>query len=271
MAFWWYLIAGAAGAAAGLFVAIASTRVSKGLGVGAGVIAGIAIALVVQAVGQTFATSSATAGYPSEAATMSEPSTTSESTAPEDGSSTSPAPEEPSSVPETTEPTTSSAASDEDQSTSGRYYLADVRRVETEKEGRVGGCTGGCTGFKGGSGRIGGEVFPQSYLMGVAADGRRSTAVWNSVNSCSVLDVTVGLDDSSTAAQVTFAITKDDAAPEVLGTTTLGRSIAVESSLDGVARFQLAAYVSGSEASDEVRVVWGDAVMTCRPGSIVGG
>lgn len=37
-----------------------------------------------------------------------------------------------------------------------------------------------------------------------------------------------------------------------------------------VAQFELAAYVSGPKAGDEVRVVWGDAVVTCQPGSIAG-
>lgn len=273
MAFWWFLLAGAAGAALGFFVAEASARVSKGAGLGGGLALGIGVALLIQALGQTYASSATTAPDPISPATVSQTRSTnepvesaqpteepgpSEDTPTDDGPVTTPA----------DEPTTDDT---ETSSGNGRYYLARVQRIEEEKEGRVGGCTGGCTGFRAGSGRIGGTVFPQSFLMGVDSGGRRSIAVWNSVNSCSSLNANVGLDDSSGNAQVTFTVSKNGDAPVELATMSLGQSQSIETSLEGVAQFELAAYVSGPKVTSAVKVVWGDAVMTCEPGSITGG
>lgn len=263
---------GRGGAALGFFVAEASARVSKGAGLGGGLVLGICVALLIQALGQTYASSATTAPDPISPATVSQTRTTNEpvesaqpteepspeGTPTDDGPVTTPA----------DDPTTDDTAT---SSGNSRYYLARVQRIEEEKEGRVGGCTGGCTGFRAGSGRIGGSVFPQSFLMGVDSGGRRSIALWNSVNSCSSLNANVGLDDSSGNAQVTFTVSKNGDAPIELATTSVGEAQSIETSLEGVAQFELAAYVSGPKVTSDVKVVWGDEVMTCEPGSITGG
>lgn len=276
MTFWWYLIAGVAGAVVGLLVAVASVRVSKGAGIGGGLVVGIVVALVVQAFGQTYALPGTPAPEQANSGVESTPEAAPEPT--QSASVTSTPPDQlPTAEPTNTaeapvgqdEPTEAdSAEPTADENPEHRYFLGDVRRIRTEKEGRAGGCTGGCTGFRAGSGRIGGTVFSQSFLMGVAADGRRSVAAWNSVRQCSSLEATLGLDDASTSAEVTFTISRDGGSAEWLATTSLAQTEPIYVSLDGVAQFELAAYVSGAKAENDVRVVLGDAVMICRSGSI---
>ncbi|WP_143483587.1 NPCBM/NEW2 domain-containing protein [Propionicimonas paludicola] len=236
----------------------------------------IVVAVLVQAIGQTYASTGGSAlpqvdspAIPPQAGNRGSPAPSTPAEEPEPVPSSSPvensAPVEDTDGPPEDEPTQAATSIEQP---SGRYYLVNLRRIEEEKEGRVGSCTGGCTGFAPGPGHIGGSVFPRSYLMGVAGDGRRSRAVWNSVNSCSALDATVGLDDSSGAGQVTFTISRDGGPAEELATTSLGQRQLVSVPLDGVAQFELAAYVSGSPVPQGVKVVWGDAVIVCEPGSL---
>lgn len=148
------------------------------------------------------------------------------------------------------------------------YYLSDVYPVATEKENRPGYCTGGCTGFRPGSARIGPNVYPKSYVMGNDGDGRRSVAVWNTARSCSRLEMTVGVDNSTVSrSQFTFTLSKDGKPPSVLATTGLAEPKNVTVDLEGVAQIQIAAYVSGPKA-EGVSMVLGDAVLTCLPGSL---
>lgn len=149
------------------------------------------------------------------------------------------------------------------------YSLARLPTAATEKEGRPGGCTGGCTGFRAGSGRIAGVVYPSSYLMGVAGNGRRSTAVWNSSASCTSLVGTFGLEDSSSAsATLTLTISIDGGAARAIGTTTRAKPLAVSHSLIGVGQFELAVYVSGPSVSGEPQALLGDFYISCRSGSL---
>lgn len=149
------------------------------------------------------------------------------------------------------------------------YYLAALPTISREKEGRPGRCTGGCTGFRQGSGRIQGTVFPTSFKMSVAADGRRSTAVWNLARSCTTLNMTVGLDDErSPMANVTFTLSKDGSTPEHLVTVGLAEHGLVSESVEGAAQIQIAAYVSGTRAESEVPILLGDARVTCVAGTL---
>lgn len=151
-----------------------------------------------------------------------------------------------------------------------QYYLADLPTVKVEKEGRAGQCTGGCTGFHQGAGRIQGKVYPNSYLMEVAADGRRSVATWNLARSCSSLSLTVGLDDLvAPAAQVTFTLSTDGASPQELATVELATPGHVaDFPVDGVAQIEIAAHVSGSTPDSAVDILLGDARLTCAPSSL---
>ncbi|MFT3832454.1 MAG: NPCBM/NEW2 domain-containing protein [Micropruina sp.] len=148
------------------------------------------------------------------------------------------------------------------------YYLADIYPVATEKENRPGRCTGGCTGFGPRSARIGTNVYPKSYVMGNDGDGRRSVATWNTARNCSRLEMTVGVDNSTvTRSRFTFTISRDGEPPKELATTGLADPYKVSAELDGVTQIQIAAYVSGAEA-EGVKMVLGDAVLTCFPGSL---
>lgn len=106
----------------------------------------------------------------------------------------------PSGSPEASSPgLQSSTVSPSATPSASRYFLAKLAPVASEKEGRPGSCTGGCTGFTSGPGRIAGMVYPVSFLMGNDGDGRRSTATWNLARSCSRLEMTVGVDDSTSS------------------------------------------------------------------------
>lgn len=148
-----------------------------------------------------------------------------------------------------------------------RYYLAELYPSYTEKEGRPGRCTGGCTGFRGGSARIKGVMYPKSFLMSNDGDGRRSVAKWNTARSCSDLQMTVGLNDSSAPTEVTFTVSQDGREPVSIARVALSQPEKVTVSVADTAQVEVAAYVSGRDASP-VNVVLGDAVLTCDPGSL---
>lgn len=146
------------------------------------------------------------------------------------------------------------------------YRLSEMEPIETVKEGRRSGCTGGCTGFTADAARIGGTIYPRSWLLGVDADGARSSITFNPSKSCRELRGSVGLSDKSSRTEITIAVEKDGSEPEVLATAPLGEAKKVKVDLNNVATFTLSAYISGSEVENATAVL-GDMVMTCEKGS----
>lgn len=146
------------------------------------------------------------------------------------------------------------------------YYLADLEPVETEIEGRAGGCTGGCAGFDGGSASTAGDSYTRSYIMRLDADGDRSTSTWNALRSCSRFEATVGLDDESDSAIASFTIELDGEGPRTLAELRTGESKHVTIEMGDIYRFVLAASLMAEPENDGQSAVWGDARLLCdRP------
>lgn len=235
----------------------------------------VAVAAFAQSGRQTAPTQSAgeasasppPAGSPS-GTTSSAPTPTADASTPV----TPPAPTETSddsNYPDGTDPATDDAALQPEQSEpSPIFFLATVPKSAMVKEGRTGNCTGGCTGFRGGSARIAGTVYPQSWRMKLDGDGRRGTTSWNTVRACESVTATVGVDDEAPPGTVvTFTLAHNGGAAQTLATTALGEAVTFTEDLTGVATVEVAAYVSGPEVEDP-RVVWGDIRATCTPGAL---
>jgi hypothetical protein len=258
-----------------LLLARVFEQLRGGKGVGLGLVAWVVVALLVQAgldAGKSGAGRSGDEAGP-ETPSHSAPST---SSTPEASPSPTEAttPDEPSESEPEPSSTTPAGELDGDQGPAGvgpqLYRLADLDPTHTEREGWPGNCTGGCTGFEPGSGRIAGEVYPSSYLMDVAGDGRYSIASWNIARRCTTLDMTAGLDDENAPdANVTFTISLDGGPRMAVATVGLSQPGEVRGvSVRGAARVEVGAYVSGPEVDDEVPIVLGDAQLTCDPGTL---
>lgn len=146
------------------------------------------------------------------------------------------------------------------------YWLSQLRPIETVKEGARSGCTGGCTGFRTDAARIGPTAYTRSWLLGVVSDGTRSSITFNPSKACTELSGSVGLSDDSPLTEITFAIEKDGAQPEVLATAPLGDAKEISVDLTDVATFKLSAYISGSKVKGATAVL-GDMAMVCEEGS----
>lgn len=166
----------------------------------------------------------------------------------------------------TTTVTATPSSSASTVSGSQTYWLSEADAIETEKEGRSGGCTGGCTGFRADAARIGSNVYPRSWLLGVDQDGARSSITFNPSKACNELRGSVGLSDDSPRTEITVAIEKDGSNPEVLATAPLGEARDVSVNLNDVASFTLSAYISGSKVEGATAVL-GDMAMACEGGS----
>lgn len=152
------------------------------------------------------------------------------------------------------------------------YRLSDLWPVYSEKEGRPGSCTHNCTGFDPGAARVGGDVYPNSWLMQIDGDGRRGTMQWNPAGACESIRGHVGLTDDSLPTEVTFTIEAtliggSQAETSRLGTSTTGQLDEFDIDLGDVATFTIAAYVSGREV-DDAQVALADVELMCRPGSM---
>jgi hypothetical protein len=254
---------------AGIVIAILtgfyiSHRSKPAVGLPIGLIAGLAVFAVIQAAATTLSTASTTSKTDTEGTSSPTTATTSPPTG---TSSTEPPPiTDPSTPTDTTEPPPKSPSPSTTPPTTQTYYLADVPYTQVEKEGRPGNCTGGCTGFDSGSARIGGNVYPNSWLMQIDGDGRRSTTTWNTVRACTSLDATVGLTDDSPATQITFTATTDQGT-EKRATASIGDVNPRHLDLTGGRTLTIAAYVTGNEV-DRPDIAWGNLRITCRPGSI---
>ncbi|AXX28407.1 NPCBM/NEW2 domain-containing protein [Actinosynnema pretiosum subsp. pretiosum] len=173
--------------------------------------------------------------------------------------------------PTTSRPTTTTAQAEGDEVAGSagptRYHLADLDYVAVEIEGRSGRCTGGCTSFKGGSTKIGPTAYPQSFITRMDGNGNRSTSTWNALRSCDSFEAHLGLTNDSGSTSATFTVSKDGGAAEVLATVATGDVAPIAISMSGVNRFVLAAHVSGDK-TDRAVAVWGEAVLTCAPGSL---
>ncbi|WP_183097766.1 NPCBM/NEW2 domain-containing protein [Nocardioides pelophilus] len=141
------------------------------------------------------------------------------------------------------------------------FYLADLTPIETEIEGRPGGCTGGCTGFHDDSIDIAGRSYPRSWVMRLDDDGDRSTSTWNASRKCRSFDATVGLTDDSgtTNGRFTINLGGDDIE---LATVPTGTGSKVTTDLRGVFRFVIAA--SNEGPGTDADSGWGDARLLCN-------
>ena len=279
MGFVFFLVLGICSVILSLVIAHAHHQWTKGEGatkISVGVVLAIVAALVVQAAVNTWmdgpgpepdAGSTPTETSPSPSPTETSPSPSPTETSP------SPSPTETSSSPSPTETSSSPSPTETSSSPSPvrtrEYYLADLPTASSEKEDRPGNCTNGCTGFKGGAARIAGVMHPNSYLMEVAATGSRSTAVWNLSRSCTELNMIAGSDGPRAPnAEVTFTLSIDRAQPKILATVGQSEPAPITEPIEGAAQIEIAAYVSGPNASDEVPIILGDARVTCQTGSI---
>lgn len=190
-------------------------------------------------------TQPSTSNTPSETPSQSPTETTSESTTPTESEIT---------------PTAAPAAGPT------WYYLADMEPIETEIEGRPGQCTGGCTAFRGQPASIAGDVYPQSYVMRMDYDGKRSTSLWNSYTKCTTFEATIGMDDSSASVTAKFVLEREGGKSDELGVLNTGTPKKVKADLTGVFRFKLVTYLSKvSQQRTDQKAVWGDARMLCSP------
>lgn len=180
--------------------------------------------------------------------------------------SATPSRDDPADEPETFAPSTPEDPAETD---SGTYYLFDMPTRDTEKEGRPGQCTSYCTGFEAGAAHIGGSTYPRSYLMEVAADGRRSTAAWAIARSCSTFTAIVGInDDTVPLSRVSFEVSLDGQPSQNQVDVTNAEPSELSLDVSGVANLQIIAYASETDGRKEVDVVWGDAHLECTPGSL---
>lgn len=145
------------------------------------------------------------------------------------------------------------------------YYLADMSPVGSEIEGRPGRCTGGCTGFSSQPGTIEGEIYPQSYVMRMDSDGKRSVSTWNAYTKCTTFEATIGLDDSSASVKTRFLLEREGGVTEDLGILPTGEGQKVTVDLTGVFRFTLVSHLTEASKQTTQKAVWGDARMLCAP------